>query len=484
MTQWGGHVNRRLAMPGDGSPVRHRLSHRCHLYFCDGTGIPCPVNARRFDHLIDRCRAVAAGLPDRRTGDNTRYAMADIALSAFAVFFTQCPSFLSFQQNMEKARGRNNARSLFQVRSIPCDNHIRQTLDPVEPRHLFSLFDELHLAFDQTGLLEAMRAVDATRLVALDATWYFSSQSKNIHCPQCSCLRHADGRVTHFHSAITPVIVSPGHAQVVPLRPEFITPQDGPVKQDCEINAAKRWLAAHAGRYSTGNDTLLGDDLYAHQPFCRQVLLHGFHYLFTCKPSSHSHLSQWVEALEPGRDRPTLKLRTKGQGHRWEHHEYRWAHDVPLTEGEDALQVNWCEVRITDAQGAVLYRNAFITDWKISADNVAGLVAAGRARWKIENENNNVLKNRGYHLEHNFGHGKKHLASLLMTMNLLAFGFHTLLELTDESYRLIRQAVGARRKFFTHLEALTTYLAFENWERLMDFMMRGLEIGPYAAPNN
>ena len=233
------------------------------------------MNARRFDHLIERWRAVVAELPDPRTGDNTRYAMADIALSAFAVFFTQCPSFLSFQQNMEKARGRNNARSLFQVENIPTDNHIRQMLDPVEPRHLFRLFDDLHRAFAQTGLLEAMRAVGATRLIALDATWYFSSQSKNIHCPHCSCLRHAEGQITHFHSAITPVIVSPGHAQVVPLRPEFIVPQDGQVKQDCEINAAKRWLAAHAARYSTGKDTLLGDDLYAHQPFCRQVLLHG-----------------------------------------------------------------------------------------------------------------------------------------------------------------------------------------------------------------
>ena len=140
-----------------------------------------------------------------------------------------------------------------------------------------------------------------------------------------------------------------------------------------------------------------------------------------------------------------------------------------------------CQLTITDADGAALYRNSWITDWVINADNVAGLAAAGRARWKIENENNNVLKNRGYHLEHNFGHGKKYLSSLLATMNLLAFGLHTLLELVDESYRLIRAKVGARRRFFEHLEALTTYLHFENWERLMDFMMQGLEIGPYAA---
>ncbi len=442
------------------------------------------MNARRFDDLIQRWRTVFSALPDRRTGDNIQFEMADIGWSPFAVFFTQCPSFLSFQQNMEKRQGRNNARSLFQVGRIPSDNHIRQTLDPVEPCHLFGLFDDLHQAFDQEGLLEALRAVNNTRLIALDATWYFSSQSENVCCPNCSCMEHADGKTTHFHSAITPVIVSPGHSQVVPLRPEFITPQDGQVKQDCEINAAKRWLAAQAARYATGNDTLLGDDLYAHQPFCRQVLLHGFHFLFTCKPASHATLHQWVEGLEPGRQSHALKLRVKGKSNRWEHHLYRWANSVPLTDSDDALKVNWCELTITDAEGAVRYRNSFVTDWPIRADNVAGLVAAGRARWKIENENNNVLKTKGYHLEHNFGHGKKHLSSLLATMNLLAFGLHTLLELTDPSYCLIRGAVGARRKFFQHLEALTTYLYFETWERLMDFMMRGLEIGPYAVPNS
>jgi hypothetical protein len=438
------------------------------------------MNARRFDCLIERWRTLAAQLPDRRTGQNTRYSMADIALSAFAVFFTQCPSFLSFQQAMHRARGQDNLQSLFQVERIPTDNHIRQSLDPVRPQELFGLFDELYDAFEHTGLLQAMRAVQGTRLIALDATRYFSSQSQRVHCPNCSCTRHPNGDLTHFHSALTPVIVSPGHSQVVSLRPEFITPQDGHDKQDCEIAAGKRWLAANAERYGSGNDTLLGDDLYAHQPFCRQVLLHGFHFLFTCKPQSHPHLASWIAGLEPGRGLHRLQLRLKGKGNRWEYHHYRWANGVPLSESEGALRVNWCELTLTDADGQVGYRNSFITDWNISADNVAGWVAAARARWKIENENNNVLKNRGYHLEHNFGHGKLHLSSLLATMNLLAFALHTLLEVADEDYRRIRAAVGSRRRFFQHLEALTSYLYFGSWEALMDFMMRGLEIGPYA----
>ncbi|MCW5551440.1 MAG: ISNCY family transposase [Verrucomicrobiae bacterium] len=427
---------------------------------------------------MERLRGGAAELPDRRTGGNTQYTMADIALAAFSVFFTQCPSFLSYQQGLEQACGRNNARSLFQVGRIPSDNHIRQTLDPVAPQRLFSLFDDLQQAFAQTGVLEQMRAVENTRLIALDATWYFSSQ--NLCYPNCSCIEPADGKTTHFHSAITPVLVSPGHRHVVPLRPEFITPQDGQVKQDCEINAAKRWLAAHAERYATGYATLLGDDLYAHQPFCRQVLRHNFHFLFTCKPASHATLYQWIEGLEPGRLLHTLKLRIKGKSNHWEHHQYRWANAVPLTDRDDALKVHWCELTITDDEGKQCHRSAFITDWQITTDNVAGRVAAGRARWKIENESNNVLKNRGYHLEHNFGHGKQHLSALLVTMNLLAFGLHTLLELADGNYRLIRATLGRRQRFFQHLEALTSYLHFASWEKLMDFMLRGLEIGPYA----
>jgi hypothetical protein len=451
------------------------------LYVHAIAGINWRVNSHGFNHFIKRLRTVAAALPDCRTADNSFYSMADIALSAFSVFFCQCPSFLSYQQAMEQARGRNNARSLFGVERIPCDNHIRQMLDPVEPSHLLGLFDDLLDGFEATGALEAMRAVHGTRLIALDGTWYFSSSSKNIHCQNCSHIKHSNGQLTHYHSAITPLIVSPGHSQVVPLRPEFIVPQDGNVKQDCEIAAAKRWVGAHAQRYASGNDTLLGDDLYAHQPFCRQALLHGFHFLFTCKPDSHAYLTKWVQALEPGRDLRLLKTRVKGKGNRWEHYDYQWANGVPLAEGADPLKVNWCQLTLTDGQGAVIYRNSWVTDWAIDADNVAGLAAAGRARWKIENENNNVLKNHGYHLEHNFGHGKEHLASLLATMNLLAFGLHTLLELTDENYRLIRNKVGARRRFFRHLEALTTYLYFESWEGLMDFMMRGLEIGPYTA---
>jgi len=432
----------------------------------------------RWDELVGSLRQTLGALPDRRTGDNTQYSMEDIGLSAFSVFFTQSPSFLSSQKTLEKAKGCSNAQSLFQIEQIPSDNHIRQTLDPVAPDKLFPLYDEVYQALRQEGLLENFRAVHQTLLIALDGTWYFSSQK--IHCEQCCCLEHKSGEKTYYHSAVTPVIVAPGQPQAIALRPEFITPQDGHTKQDCEIVAAKRWLEKNGATYASLKATLLGDDLYSHQPFCRRTLLHGFHFIFVCKPDSHTTLYNWVNLLQSPHLR-TLTMRVKKGAH-FHTHTYRYANEVPLAEGEEALKVNWCELTVTDPEGKVLYLNGWVTDFPITDENVAALAAAGRARWKIENENNNTLKTKGYHLEHNFGHGKQHLSSLLAALNILAFLYHTFLSFTDENYQLIRAQLPTRQTFFDDLRALTRYILFPNWDALLDFMIRGLEIGPYAKP--
>ena len=435
------------------------------------------MKGARFEDLVDALRTVLAAWPDRRPGQNTSYGMTDFGLGAFAVFFTQSPSFLAHQKAMQTARGHNNAQSFFQIEAIPCDNQIRHMLDPIPPETLYPVYDRIYQALREHEILQRFRAVHDSTLIALDGTWYFSSQK--IHCPQCSHLEHKTGEITYYHSAVTPVVVAPDQAEVIALRPEFITPQDGHTKQDCEIAAAKRWLEANATRYLAGPVTLLGDDLYAHQPFCRRALLYGFHVLFVCKPESHKALYEWIQLLQPGPDLGTTTQRLK-VGSQWHTYTYRWANQVPLAEGVNALQVNWCEVTVTDSDGKTLYHNAWITDWPITRDNVAALVASGRARWKIENEHNNTLKTKGYHLEHNFGHGHQSLSSLLVTLNLLAFLFHTVLSFTDEHYRLVRAALPSRQTFFQDVRALSRYLHFPSWAGLLRFMMRGLEIGPYA----
>jgi len=129
----------------------------------------------------------------------------------------------------------------------------------------------------------------------------------------------------------------------------------------------------------------------------------------------------------------------------------------------------------------LLYRNAWATSHTITAHNVIDVAQAARSRWKIENENNNTLKTKGYHFEHNFGHGKQHLSSLLASMMMLAYLMNTVLDLLDQRYRAVRAQLPSRVTFFEHLRALAQYLPFEGWDALFDFMLEGLKPAPRKA---
>jgi hypothetical protein len=185
-------------------------------------------------------------------------------------------------------------------------------------------------------------------------------------------------------------------------------------------------------------------------------LAQGFEFLLVCKPQSHQELYEWVAFLERSGAVQTL-LRKRWTGTRHEIDTYRYVAAVPLREGDDTLPVNWCELTTTTEDGQVIYRNAFATSDAVDASNVVERVAAGRSRWKIENENNNTLKTKGYHFEHNYGHGQRHLSSLLATLILLAYLLHNLLEWMDDKFCLLRQKLPSRKRLFNDIRALTTY---------------------------
>jgi hypothetical protein len=412
---------------------------------------------------------LAQQFPDKRTGQNTIYRMEDVALGAFSVFFTQSPSFLAHQTAMAETKSKNNAQTLFGIQNIPTDNHIRDLLDAVPPQRVFPMFERIIAALDELGHLQAFHAVNDQLLIALDGTQYHSSNT--IHCDNCTVKNHRNGKTSYSHTVVTPVIVSPTQKRILPLAPEFITPQDGHDKQDCETAAAKRWIDQCGEQYRAHQVTLLGDDLYSRQPLCEHAIAAGLNFIFVCKPQSHPTLTEWLDGL----DVETLTV-VRRKGKRRETDTYRFAQQLPIRDGEQALQVNWCELTTTNPDGKVLYHNAFISNHTISADNVADMVLAGRARWKVENENNNTLKTQGYHLTHNFGHGKHHLSTLLASLNLLAFLFHSVLDMMDTKYQLIRAKLPTRKTFFQHIQALTCYLCFDDFDALLNFMMKGLEI--------
>ena len=413
------------------------------------------------DALLGSLRGCLDGFPDKRRGINTTYSMGNIGMAALSVFFMQSPSFLAHQRQFEAGHGRSNATALFGIAKIPSDNHIRDMLDPASPALLHPVFAE---AVDQIrhldGGLDVFRRLGGHVLIALDGTEYHCS--RKIRCRHCSTRIRGKGEIEYYHSMLAATLVAPGHDKVIPLAPEFVVPRDGSEKQDCENMAAKRWLAAHARRYAALDAVYLGDDLFSRQPLCQAVLDAGGHFLFVCKPSSHPLIQEYVTGV----DLPLVE-QTVRRGKQRFVHRYRWLHDVPLRDGKDALNINWFEIEIVNAKGETTYRNSFVTDLLVSADTVVELAACGRARWKIENETFNVLKTKGYNLEHSFGHGKENLAAILVSLNLLAFAIHTVCDIGDELWRAARSKLGPRYNFFSKLAAITTYLIFPSWNDLL-----------------
>jgi hypothetical protein len=205
-------------------------------------------------------------LPDhRQEGPNTQYRIRDAALGAFGIFFTQSPSFLDYQRTLQHNTGHNNAHTLLGVEQIPCDNQVRKLLDPIAPSHFDLVFVEVFERLEQHRMLAHFRVLGDQLLVAMDGTNYFSS--KTMHCHNCLTRQLSNGQTLYYHTAITPVIVCPGQSQVIALPPEYIMPQDGHAKQDCERAAGTRWIRKHAEHVAPHGVTLLGDDLYSNQPF-------------------------------------------------------------------------------------------------------------------------------------------------------------------------------------------------------------------------
>jgi len=414
------------------------------------------VNA--LETLLGGLREVCAGLPDRRRAPGIGgYPMADIGLSAFALFFMGSPSFLAHQRALEEGHGRSNCQTLFGISAIPTDSYIRLMLDGAPTVAFDPLF---YQAIETEGVLAPFQRLGGRVLIALDGTEHFCS--RKIHCQRCSTRKRSDGGTEYFHAFLGATIVAAGHQQVLPLPPEFIAPRDGAEKQDCERNAAKRWLERHGPAVAHRRPIFLGDDLFACQPIATTIQQAGGNFILTCKPASHQTIAEYLHGAELEQHRQTTITRGKRSTAI-----YRWLAAVPLRATDDALAVNWFSIEIRHGKDKPAYYNSFITDLPVTAATVAELAACGRARWKIENETFNVLKTGGYNLEHNFGHGKQTLASVLVVLNLIAFAFHTAARLAVLAWREAVAARGATYRFFEHLRTVTVYVVFQNWDHLL-----------------
>jgi len=305
--------------------------------------------------------------------------------------------------------------------------------------------------------------MDGNYLIPLDGVQYFSSNKISCDC----CLTKTKNKITtYYHQVVAATIVCPGIKQVMLLAPESIQNIDGNTKQDCEINAGKRLVKKIRATHPKLKIIIAGDGLYSKQPFIDELKQYGMSFILVAKPTDHKFLYQWFSEFHQMGETQQLEI----SDHKGRRHLYEWFNDIPLNGSKDADNVNYFEYTIFKGD-KVNYHNSWVTDIAISEDNIIQLVKGGRARWKIENEAFNTLKNQGYHIEHNFGHGTKSLSYNLLLFNFLAFFMHQIFELSDRVYQKCRNKFTSRKEYWNQLRCTIRILIFPSFKSLLKFII-------------
>ena len=391
------------------------------------------------------------------------HELHDCCLSSLAMMFFQDPSINQFQMRLQKAWHKNNLQTLFNVNTIPKETQMREVVDSILSTELEPIFADFFKPLQRGKQLEQFKIFNGGYFMPIDATQYFVSQK--IHCPKCLYKNHSNGKTTFYHQVLAAAIVCPGIKQVIPLAPEPIQNTDGTTKQDCEINAGKRLLKKIRADHPKLKITIGGDSLYSKQPFINELKANNMSFILVAKPTDHKNLYQWFTETRAINETHTLKIKDLNG----KDHVYEWLNGIPLNDTKNADDVNFFQYSIFKGEKRT-FRSSWVTDIKITSKNIKELVKCGRARWKIENETFNTLKNQGYHATHNYGHGYKHLAYNFFLMNLLAFYMHQIFQLSCGHYQYCRTKFTAYKDFWNNLRSIIRYHLFSSWERLLDYV--------------
>ncbi len=403
---------------------------------------------------------------DWRQQKKVTISIHDALMSGFACMHFQAPSLLQFQQRMQDDQHRNNLETLFKIQTIPKETQMREIIDGASSEYFRPIFKEIYLRLQRDKHLEQFQIFPGFYYFPMDGSQFYSSTE--ISCKQCLVKEHKEGGPTYSHQVLQGGIMHPDCAEIIPFMPEQIVNGDGATKQDCEMNAAKRFIVKLRKDFPQLGLLVGGDALFSKQPIIEEVLSLGMHYVFTAKPSDHKYMMEWLAAY------PRLN-QVEFTDEKGRNHAYGWMNNVPLTGQKNSIDTNFFNCTITGKNKAgkeeVLYRNSWVTDWRITPENIKTLVRAGRCRWKNENECFNVMKNHGYCMEHNYGHGQENLAFNFYLLTLLAFFFHQIFELTDRQYQACRQKFGSKKHLWEKLRSWIDIIVFETWEKLLEFAL-------------
>ena len=407
----------------------------------------------RFDITMDKelsaLRAVFDSVEDRRA-KNSSYSLPDILMSGFAMFNLKYASLLEFEQ--QSRTERMNLKNIYGIDKICSDVQLRRVLNTIDPDFMRGLFVKQFGKLKTTGLLKRYAysiGGSSYLIVSCDGVQHFSS--KTLSCPCCLEKKHRDGSMTFHHQMLCAALVHPARREVFILHTEPIIQQDGVLKNDCERNAAQRLqkqMKSDYGAYQNEHRFLFVEDaLYANAPHIQKLQLNNFHFLLNVKPDGHKTLFAQIQGKE---DRKQLTTHTKMKDGATHHFEY--ANNALLCNSAPDVRVNFIRYRQTDKKGKTT-TFSWITDIKVSAVRLFNLMKAARARWKIENETFNTLKNLGYRFEHNFGHGNDHLSAMFAYLMLYAFYVDQLIQICCPIFAAIEKNIQTKIKLWTCIKA-------------------------------
>jgi hypothetical protein len=394
-------------------------------------------------------------IPDpRKFTKEVTIPITDHLMSGLAVFGLKCPSLLDYDRKRSDNVIAQNLRDLYFVNTPPSDTYLRERLDDIDPEYIRPAFKRVFASFQRGKGLEEFEYLDGHVLISGDGTGHFSSS--NVCCPQCCVKELQNGTKTYYHQMFGACIVHPDKKNVIPLCPEVILNRDGNSKNDCERNACKRFLENFRREHPHLKAIIVEDGLSSTAPHIRMIEEFGLKYILGAKPGDHQFLFEQLEISEE-----TLYHEIKtDDGY---YHQFRFLNGALLNKSNPDVKVNILEYRQTDSKGKEL-NFSWVTNILISKINAAKIAKGGRARWKIENETFNTLKNLGYNFEHNYGHGKKYLSTVLCLLMMLAFLVDQVQEICCTLFQRCKQFAGTYQNLWKTMQTLFHYVRLVDWE--------------------
>ncbi len=420
--------------------------------------------------LLSLVRETFKSITDHRQTTKCRIPLVDALMSGLAVFALKFPSLLKFDEQRQEKHIRHNLETLYGVKEAPCDTQLREILDPVKPPQLHPAFHAVLGSVIDAHALESFRFLGESFLVAVDGTGQFSSST--IGCSECAIKNTRGGTTLYYHQLLAAAIMHPDRKQVLPLIPEPILHKDGETKNDCEQTAVKRLLERLRQDYPKLPIIIVEDALFAKGPHLKLLKELKFSYIIGVKEGDHAHLFDAVHAHE---ENDTMGGLTQQDKSGKVTYLYRFVNGLELNKSHPDVKVNFLEyVELENCQ--VRCRFTWVTDLEITENNCAEITRGGRSRWKIENETFNTLKNQGYRLEHNYGHGQQHLSTNFALLTMLAFLIDQAQELACTSFQQARKRFRSRTSLWDRMRALFVGYFIDDWETFWQAIIRGHQV--------